>query len=348
MDFEKLINAPLPKVPREISFTAHWLAVEGVQPSIPQNPTSADSRHQELLPKGPGANSSLTALSGQDSVTVKPLVKHILSSELQLYFERITHAILNDDATGGEEYRNAAFSSLQTDPGLHQLLPYFSNFVSEKVTHKLKDLFVLRQMLNLCDSLLRNQSLYIDPYISSFVPPVLTCLIAKYIGLASDDPKKVFELRDHAASLILSISKKYGKSSQTLKPRLARTMLKTFLDPNKTFGPHYGALVALQGLLGSEGVRVAVLPNLKLYDQLLQEGLADENKKFDAEMVITALLASIEMCGRDILAAPNGEVSGSAVLDKVVEKIGEALGNRVVEANNPRMVKAILEANYGE
>merc|ERR1712000_569675 len=28
MDFEKLINAPLPKVPREVSFTAHWLAVK--------------------------------------------------------------------------------------------------------------------------------------------------------------------------------------------------------------------------------------------------------------------------------------------------------------------------------
>jgi transcription initiation factor TFIID subunit 6 len=58
VDFEKLINAPLPKVPREVSFTAHWLAIEGVQPSIPQNPTSTDSRHQDLLPKGPNANSS--------------------------------------------------------------------------------------------------------------------------------------------------------------------------------------------------------------------------------------------------------------------------------------------------
>jgi transcription initiation factor TFIID subunit 6 len=76
VDFEKLINAPLPKVPREISFTAHWLAVEGVQPSIPQNPTSADSRHQDLLAKGPGASANLAALSGQDNVTVKPLVKY--------------------------------------------------------------------------------------------------------------------------------------------------------------------------------------------------------------------------------------------------------------------------------
>ena len=68
LDFEKLINAPLPKVPREITFTgkfprldtivfglnsltdsilpAHWLAVEGVQPSIPQNPTNIN--HADL------------------------------------------------------------------------------------------------------------------------------------------------------------------------------------------------------------------------------------------------------------------------------------------------------------
>jgi hypothetical protein len=28
----------LPKVPKQTSFTLHWLAVEGVQPRIPQNP----------------------------------------------------------------------------------------------------------------------------------------------------------------------------------------------------------------------------------------------------------------------------------------------------------------------
>jgi len=341
VDFEKLINAPLPKVPREISFTAHWLAVEGVQPSIPQNPTSADSRHQELLPKGPGANASLAALSGSDSVTVKPLVKHILSSEIQLYFERITHAILDDQS---EEYRNAAFNSLRTDPGLHQLVPYFIHFVNEKVTHKLKDLFVLSQMLHLLDALMRNPALYIDPYISSFVPPVLTCLIAKHLGSPSDSTAAVFSLRDHAASLILTMAKKHGKSSQTLKPRLARTMLKTFLEPTKSFGAHYGALVALQGLAGSEGVRQLILPSLKLYDTILQEGLADETKRPDAEYVATALFSGIEMCAKDILELPNGELSGSDVSERVVEKIGEVLGKRVIDSRDPKLLKAVLEA----
>lgn len=342
VDFEKLINAPLPKVPREISFTAHWLAVEGVQPSIPQNPTSADSRHQDLLPKGTGASANLAALSGQDNVTVKPLVKHILSSEIQLYFERITHAILDES---NNELRGAAFNSLRTDPGLHQLIPYFIHFVNEKVTHKLKDLFTLTQMLNLLEQLLYNPSLYIEPYISSFVPPVLTCLVGKHLGQPSDLTTAVFALRDHAAALILAITKKHGKSSQTLKPRLARTLLKTFLEPNKSFGAHYGAIKGLQGLVGVEGVRVLILPNLAAYDSLLKEGLSDDNRKTDAEMVLKALLESLSLLAKEVIGVQNGDASGPNVAERINERVGEALGSRVVEADNTRLIKAILQAD---
>lgn len=39
MDFDAVLNKPLPKIPLDVTFTAHWLAIEGVQPAIPQNPT---------------------------------------------------------------------------------------------------------------------------------------------------------------------------------------------------------------------------------------------------------------------------------------------------------------------
>lgn len=39
VDFDTILNKPLPKIPLDVSFTAHWLAIEGVQPAIPQNPT---------------------------------------------------------------------------------------------------------------------------------------------------------------------------------------------------------------------------------------------------------------------------------------------------------------------
>ena len=143
---------------------AHWLAVEGVQPSIPQNPTTADSRNQELVPKGPSANPNLAAMSGNDNVTVKPLVKHVLSKELQLYFEKICSALLDES---NNEYRLAALASIRSDPGLHQLVPYFVQFIAEKVTHNLKNIFVLTQTIQLTSAMLENKSLYVDPYVSS-------------------------------------------------------------------------------------------------------------------------------------------------------------------------------------
>jgi transcription initiation factor TFIID subunit 6 len=35
--FQDILSAPLPKAPRDVSLTAHWLSVEGVVPPIPQN-----------------------------------------------------------------------------------------------------------------------------------------------------------------------------------------------------------------------------------------------------------------------------------------------------------------------
>lgn len=103
-------------------------------------------------------------MSGHDNVSVKPLVKHVLSKELQLYFEKVCNAFLDE---ANEEYRVSAFSSLKEDPGLHQLVPYFVQFISEKVTHNMKDLFVLTQAMHMTEALIQNATLYVDPYVSS-------------------------------------------------------------------------------------------------------------------------------------------------------------------------------------
>ncbi|KZF20308.1 transcription initiation factor TFIID subunit D5 [Xylona heveae TC161] len=371
VDFEKLINAPLPKVPREISFTAHWLAVEGVQPSIPQNPTSADSRNQELVPKGPGANASLGAAGGEDNFAVKPLVKHILSKELQLYFERVCGAVLDEN---NDEYRVAALASLRSDPGLHQLVPYFVQFVAEKVTHSLNSLFILTQMMQLTSAMLDNSSLYVDPYVASIIPPILTCLIGRRLGgggggaggggvdsnnASGPSPLAHFALRDIAASLIAKISTKYAKASHTLNPRLARTCLKHFLDPHRSFGVHYGAIHGLTAIGGADIVRVLILPNLKPYDGILQDRIAEDqgsqqqppgtsSKKIEAEKVVDAILSALERLEVDSLGRPvSGPTDTSDLSEEIkqrlVEKVGDIVGMRVWETRRPGLVRAVLE-----
>lgn len=347
MDFEKLINAPLPKVPREMSFTAHWLAVEGVQPSIPQNPTSTESRNLELLPKGPNTNANLSAMAHLDNTTTKPQVKHILSKELQLYFEKVCKSVLDEQSP---EYRSAGLASLREDPGLHQLVPYFVQFVAEKVTHGLKDLFVLEQMMMVIDALTHNDKLNLIPYVASLVPPVLTCMIGRTLGQSTSNtsPLDHFNLRELAASLLKHLCQKYAKYSHNLKPRLARSCLKTFLDPRKPLGSHYGAILGFEAIGGGEIVRSLVVPNLKEYEEILQAALSGSEgdvKRAEGETVVNAIMRVLAHMMEEDVPYTNGQLQtdASVLTDQLVEKVGEVIGRRIVDSGNTALAKSLLE-----
>lgn len=391
VDFEKLINAPLPKVPREMTFTAHWLAVEGVQPSIPQNPTPADTQQRtdqglSLLPKagaGPAGqnNAYLAATAGADNINVKPLVKHILSKELQLYFEHVTSALLDETSAqqgqqGEDAYRLAALNSLESDPGLHQLVPYFVQFIAEKVTHNLKSLFILTQMLHLVAALLKNPNLHLTPYISSLVPPVLTCLVGKRLGpsvssttLANGTATPVhlpahYALRSLASSILQSLTRPaFVSATPTLKPRLARTLLKHLLSQTpQPFGVYYGAISGLSHIAGAEGIRVLLIPNVKgALDDVLSAAMArDEGdgaqreKRREADEVIAALLGAFDVLAKDATigikqVGNEMDVDGGAyaMRAQLHEKLGSVVADKVADTGNMGIIQAVLATDIG-
>lgn len=151
-----------------LTAAAHWLAIEGVQPAVPQNPTQAEAaRLSETTPKGASTMSSPAAIGNAENQALKPQVKHILSKELVLYFDRVCHAVTDEN---NESMRRAAYSSLRNDPGLHQLLPYILQFISEKVTHGMKNIFILNQTMEVAHAILDNVNLFVEPYVGAFPP----------------------------------------------------------------------------------------------------------------------------------------------------------------------------------
>jgi transcription initiation factor TFIID subunit 6 len=62
-------------------------------------------------------------------VDIKPKVKHVLSKELQLYYEKIVEAV----ESGQDKLKQVALSSIRQDPGIHQLVPYFIQYIAKKV-----------------------------------------------------------------------------------------------------------------------------------------------------------------------------------------------------------------------
>lgn len=380
VDFEKLINTPLPKVPRELTFTAHWLAVEGVQPSIPQNPAPADTSaaQHNLLPRGSGTNPHLAATAGADHVATKPLVKHVLSKELQLYFEHVCAALLDEN---NPEYRHAALASLRDDPGLHQLVPYFVSYVGEKVTHGLKNLAVLTQMLLLLASLLENQHLHFAPYLAAVVPSVLTCLVGKKLGAPapsphSDLPNGVhhhqaplipehYALRDLAASVLQALTRpNFISATPTLQPRLARTLLKHLLAPKlRPLGCYYGAIRGLAKMAGAEGVQLLLLPNLKALDPVYQETLDSaedeeerQRKRREVDVVLNAVVESLILVEELHAGVESGAMEGvengaageEADQRALAEKVGNNVAGRIFATGRSGLVRAVLAQEVEE
>ncbi|KAG9449345.1 hypothetical protein H6P81_009310 [Aristolochia fimbriata] len=289
VEFKDVIEAPLPKAPLDTAVTVHWLAIEGVQPAIPENvPVEALVAPSENKKSEHGKEDGLP-------VEIKLPVKHVLSRELQLYFDKITDLIVSKS---NSDLLKKALISLATDSGLHPLVPYFTFFIADEVSRSLNDFPLLYALMRVVRSLLQNKHIHIEPYLHQLMPSVITCLVARRLGNRISDNH--WELRDFTANLVASICKRFGHTYHDLQPRVTKTLLHAFLDPMKALTQHYGAIQGLS-VLGPSVVRLLILPNLEPYMKLLEpelllESQKNEIKRREAWRVYDALLHAAGLC----------------------------------------------------
>lgn len=184
IDFDRVLREEKIPLPKPANWTAHWLAVEGVQPLIPENPpaipkdvgdgeaagkqqTSPPRVNGQAPPTPPSPNRP-----GVPAFTSKKqpqLVKQVLSRELQLYYSRLTGALHASDQTK----RTAALSSLASDAGLQTLLPYLVKWVGDGVVAILQETVQTEQEARMLDvylevirAILDNKTLLVEPYVS--------------------------------------------------------------------------------------------------------------------------------------------------------------------------------------
>jgi transcription initiation factor TFIID subunit 6 len=151
---------------KRIDIAVHWLSVDGHQPSIPQNPNFEETE--------------ITKRSKNHSIEVNEYLEefeHILSQELELYINRITSAVLNSS----EQVIERVMESVREDSGIHQLVPYFAQFICsevilfqfilnsniQKVIKNQRNGRVLLNVMKLTRALLESKHITLEPYVTS-------------------------------------------------------------------------------------------------------------------------------------------------------------------------------------
>ena len=283
-----IVNSPLPRLPSEISLRAHWLCVEGVQPTIPENPPPLSLEDQ----KAEALASTLPSVQSSDPIShskeirfdkkakkkdepetfewsrLKPLQAHALSLEQQLYYKEITDACVG---LTSESRCQEALSSLTTDPGLYQLLPQFTSFITEgvRVNVAQRKLAVLKHLLKMIQALLENASLTLEKFLHELIPAVFTCLLNKQICLRPE-AEDHWSLRDLAAKILAKICKKYSNSINNIQSRITRTLSSALNSNTHGLSVHYGALACLTEL-GQEVTTSLVIPKLRQMGEFIKQ-----------------------------------------------------------------------------
>ena len=327
-----LQNEPMGNPPYEVGIQQHWLAVDGVQPNIPQNPSHHGQLPMTLSSSVPGGGTT-TALAdpdggagagGGDVLQVNQLQTSLLSEELLLYYNRVTRVLYLFDRPSQQD---AVLKRLATDPGLQELVPFLirhcQHELYEAVAHSESERG--RILVRLAHALLQNPYLHLELHLHLLLPALMTCVVTQQKSSHSNKlsaSPSAWALRREASDVLTQACNVFGSEYSTLKSRVLKAFCQA-MGPDKHLTSRYGGIVGLTAF-GPKALSALLL-------QPALEWFAEFDATLDQADCTERDAVNIQMCQRALLDAVGKVLAASDVAPSMeMRVIQEAVGDKWV------------------
>ena len=306
--------------PQEVGLTVHWLAVDGVQPDIPQNMVPSSKNTKEIVRQVDEHVKDVDTGASAGGVQVTQLLPRLLSEELRLYFTRVTAAIERGGASPTtRQQQDAALAGIARDPGLQETVPFLVLYISKSLSTHLGNPEHCRTLVRMARALLTNPHIHLELHLHQLIPSLLTCIVAE--RLSSRPGENHWMLRKEAASTLVQVCNMFGGDYAMLEARVLKALCKA-IGPDRSLSTQYGGFVAIS-LFGPNAINSFLLPLAVTYWKKWESQLEDTN--------IVEQRLELQMCQQAVLNAIGvllGE--GNGIAPEELEELGDTFGDRLV------------------
>ncbi|XP_070136202.1 transcription initiation factor TFIID subunit 6 isoform X2 [Drosophila bipectinata] len=356
IDLSEITSTNTVKIPLDITLRSHWFVVEGVQPTVPENPPPLSKDSQFLDSVNPvikldqGLNKDAAGkpttgkvhkLKNVETIHVKQLATHELSVEQQLYYKEITEACVGSD----EPRRGEALQSLGSDPGLHEMLPRMCTFIAEgvKVNVVQNNLALLIYLMRMVRALLDNPSLFLEKYLHELIPSVMTCIVSKQLCMRPELDNH-WALRDFASRLMSQICKTFNTLTNNLQTRVTRIFSKALQNDKTHLSSLYGSIAGLAEL-GGEVTKVFIIPRLKFISERIEPHLLGTSLSNTDKTAAGHIRAMLQKCCPPVLKQMRNPPDSAEEYKADFGFLGPSLCQAVVKVRNAPATIVTLSSN---